>query len=140
MLRGDTAVSRGRQECTYCSVARLKYAFNMEAPSLPLILIEILSEDPSLRRITLQRDQIVDISLGMEPAEQLPPGHQLEWQPWRTLNRIRVGVGRSKDNMSRWGYLNDSYTKCRCGQEQTMAHLLVCPRNPNKATNARKMT
>jgi hypothetical protein len=47
---------------------------------------------------------------------------------------MRVGVGRSKDNMFRWVYLNDSDTKCRCGQEQTMAHLLVCPRNPNKCT------
>jgi len=47
---------------------------------------------------------------------------------------MRAGVGRSKDNMSKWGYLNDSDTKCRCGQEQTMAHLSVCPRNPNKCT------
>jgi len=45
-----------------------------------------------------------------------------------------VGIGRLKDNMSRWGYLNNSDTKCRCGQEQTLIHLLVCPRNPNKCT------
>lgn len=74
---------------------------------------EILSEVSSFRRITLWRDQIADTSWGMEPAEQLPPGHQLEWQTWRTLNRMRVGVGRSKDNISRRGYLNDSDTKCR---------------------------
>jgi hypothetical protein len=34
-LRSDTVVSKGRQECTYCSVARLKYTFNAEAPSVP---------------------------------------------------------------------------------------------------------
>ncbi|KAF0704307.1 Uncharacterized protein FWK35_00033513 [Aphis craccivora] len=39
---------------------------------------EILTEDPSLRRIILWRDQIVDTSWGMEPAGQLLPGHQLE--------------------------------------------------------------
>jgi hypothetical protein len=36
---------------------------------------------------------------------------------------MRVGLGRSKDNMFKWGYLNDSDTKCKCDQEQTMANL-----------------
>lgn len=102
--------------------------FRLKARKSFLKTSEILTEDPSLRKITLWRDQIVVTSWGMEPAEQLSPGHQLEWETWRTLNRMRVGVGRSKDNMSRWVYLNDSDTKCRCGQEQTMAHLLVCPK------------
>jgi hypothetical protein len=92
---------------------------------------EILIEDLLL---TFWRDQIVDTSWGMEPAEQIPTDHQLEWKTWRTLNRMRVDVGRSKYNMSRWGYLNDSNTKRRCGQEQIIAHLLVCPRSPNKCS------
>jgi hypothetical protein len=39
---------------------------------------EILTKDPSLRRITLWRKQIVGTSWGMEPTEQLPLGYKLE--------------------------------------------------------------
>jgi len=50
-------------------------------------------------------------------------------EPWRTLNRLRVAVGRSKENMRKWGYGDQNITG-KCGEEQTMSHLLVCPAGP----------
>lgn len=47
--------------------------FRLKSRKIFLKASEILTEEPSLRRITLWRDQIVDTSWGMEPAEQLPP-------------------------------------------------------------------
>ncbi|KAL4092417.1 hypothetical protein QTP88_026918 [Uroleucon formosanum] len=75
-----------------------------------------------------------DIKGWIEPAEHLPSGHELQWHVWKTLNQLRVGVGRSKDNMLKWGYLNDQETSCHCGTIQTMAHLLVCPLAPGLCT------
>lgn len=40
----------------------------------------------------------------MEPSERLPPGNNLDWPVWKTLNKLRVGVGRTKENMRKWGY------------------------------------
>ena len=40
----------------------------------------------------------------MEPSERLSPGNNLDWPVWNTLNRLRVGVGRTKENMRKWGY------------------------------------
>jgi hypothetical protein len=28
--------------------------------------------------------------------EKLPPGYRCEWNTWKTLNRLRVGVARTK--------------------------------------------
>jgi len=40
------------------------------------------------------RDQIANTSWGGGIAEQLPPGHQLAWRTWRTVNSIwAVDVG-----------------------------------------------
>lgn len=49
----------------------------------------------------------------------------VEWPIRRTLNRLRIGVGRSKENMQKWGYGDQNIT-CICGQGQTMSYLLVC--------------
>jgi len=93
-----------------------------------------LENDPSQSRINAWKDKTEDIRGWIEPAELLPPGHELQWHVWKTLNRLRVGVGRSKDNMLKWGYLNDQETSCHCGTIQTMAHLLVCPLAPGPCT------
>jgi hypothetical protein len=39
--------------------------------------------------------------LEFEPAELLPVGHELDWPTWRSLNILRVGVGRSKNNVKK---------------------------------------
>jgi hypothetical protein len=61
----------------------------------------------------------------ISPVEHLPAGHTLDWPAWRTLNRLRTRVGRSKDNL-----------KCTCGDEYTMRYLLICP---NCSTNRTTM-
>jgi len=52
----------------------------------------------------------------------------------RHKNGLRVGVGRTKDNLLEWGYLNNQDASCHCGTTQTMAHLLVCPLAPGPCT------
>jgi len=34
--------------------------------------------------------------------ESLPPGQNLKYETWKTLNRLRVGVARTKKNLVKW--------------------------------------
>ena len=44
-------------------------------------------------------------------------------------------MGRSKTNMSKWGYADTADTACECGtSEQTMQHLLRCPLLENECS------
>uniref|UniRef100_A0A803SZ68 Reverse transcriptase domain-containing protein n=1 Tax=Anolis carolinensis TaxID=28377 RepID=A0A803SZ68_ANOCA len=70
----------------------------------------------------------------MAPQEGLPPGANQEWATWKSLNRLRSGVGRSKDNLARWHYLEESSTLCDCGAEQTTQHMYACPQCPALCT------
>ena len=57
------------------------------------------------------------------PMESLPPGHSLPRRDWCVLNRARTGVGRTGDNMVKWGISDQA--GCPCGAEtQTMTHCL----------------
>ena len=61
--------------------------------------------------------------LPIPTSEQLAPGHKSEWKLWKSLNRLRTGMGRSKTNLSKWGYADAADTACECGtSEQTMQH------------------
>ncbi len=72
-------------------------------------------------------DVPASVNMGLEVAESLPAGSGEDWLCWRSLNRLRAGVGRAKTVMTRWGYLNDAHSvDCDCGEPQTMAHLLSC--------------
>lgn len=65
------------------------------------------------------------------PKENLPPGYKEPWPTWRSLNRLRTQVGRSKDNLCRWGYSSIADASCECGEPlQTMVHLTNCPACP----------
>lgn len=66
------------------------------------------------------------------PAEKLPPGNDLPWAIWKSLNRLRAGVGRCRESRARWGFTANSL--CDCGASQTMAHLLSCPNSPSTCT------
>ena len=67
------------------------------------------------------------IKLGLEAAEALPAGSDQPWLWWRSLNRLRTGIGRAKTTMRRWGYIDNTQSvNCDCGEPQTMAHLLSC--------------
>ena len=72
-------------------------------------------------------DLPASVNMGLEVAESLPAVSGEDWLCWRSLNRLRTGVGRAKTVMRRWGYLDDAQSvDCDCGEPQTMAHLLSC--------------
>ncbi|CAG9134999.1 unnamed protein product [Plutella xylostella] len=67
----------------------------------------------------------------VQPAKELPAGGGEEWSVWKTLNRLRAGVARTKDNLRRWDMLPaNASTLCRCGSLQTTSHLIECPNAP----------
>ena len=67
-------------------------------------------------------------SMALKPSEELPTGAEARWTEWKCLNRLRTGVGLSKEFLQRWGYLDDSNLNCECGTEpEAMQHLLECP-------------
>ncbi|KAJ8888327.1 hypothetical protein PR048_007814 [Dryococelus australis] len=60
-------------------------------------------------------------------SETLPPGHDKGWLTWKSLNRLRSGVGRSKKvNLARSCYAKDDNINCDCEEDQTVQHMLQC--------------
>jgi hypothetical protein len=123
MYGQNDPTSRLKSRKSFLKVRRLKLS------------TEELTETPLLKRICEWKKLITDINSKrwMEPSERLPPSNNLEWLVWKTLNRLHVGVGRTKENMRKWGY-GDQDINCICGQEQKTLHLLVCPRGPSPCT------
>ena len=84
-----------------------------------------------INKLTTWNDRVSElpekVHMGMSAVETLPNGADAPWCEWKCLNRLRSGVGRSKVNLQKWGYLHGDDSKCQCGAEQTMNHLLVCP-------------
>ncbi|KAF0761727.1 pleckstriny domain-containing family F member 1 [Aphis craccivora] len=54
----------------------------------------------------------------IQPTQYLPPGKDLQWNLWKTINRMRAGRLKNEDD------------KCDCGERQTNEHLLICTENP----------
>ena len=81
-------------------------------------------------RLELWRERLepldARVHLDISADEHLPAGAENPWTTWKALNRLRTQVGRSRVNMSKWGFSNEPET-CDCGIRQTMQHLLVCP-------------
>ena len=101
--------------------------------------VQPLSQPPQTARLTLWEEQRIAkqhlAKLPIPTSEQLAPGHKSEWKLWKSLNRLRTGMGRSKTNLSKWGYADTADTACECGtSEQTMQHLLRCPLLENKCS------
>lgn len=43
------------------------------------------------------------------------------------FNRLKIGVGRCKTTLKKWNILGElDTTNCKCGETQTMGHLLQC--------------
>ena len=58
-----------------------------------------------------------------DPNEELPRGTNLQRKDWVTLNRGRAKVGRTGDNLKRWGLKPNS--ECSCGHpSQTIEHII----------------
>ena len=94
-------------------------------------IVTPLDSSASSGRLRLWKDSLADVpasvKMGLEVAESLPAGSGEDWLCWRTLNRLRTGVGRAKTVMMRWGYLDDAQSvDCDCEEPQKMAHLLSC--------------
>ena len=70
-----------------------------------------------------------------EPSECLPPGTHLPRPEWVTLNRARTKVGKTGDNLLKWGHA--ATAECPCGAEtQTMEHIMTsCPWGPSCTDN-----
>ena len=91
-------------------------------------------EPPDLSKYRLQkwreRDTQATNNALPNPSEDLPCGFSLTRKKWVTLNRGRTKVGRTRDNLQRWGYTNSA--ECPCGElNQTMNHILgSCPLGP----------
>ena len=88
-----------------------------------------LDSSASSSRLRLWKDSSTNVpasvNIGLEVAESLPAGSGEDWLCWRSLNRLRTGVGRAKTVMRRCGYLDDAQS-VDCDEPQTMAHLLSC--------------
>jgi len=56
--------------------------------------------------------------------EALPPGHQLPYRDWKTLNRIPTGTARTPVSLIKWGI--EKNPGCDCGEIQDDEHLLKC--------------
>lgn len=53
------------------------------------------------------------VKMGLLPPESLPAGSNYSWLCWRSLNRMRTGVGRAKPTMRKWHYMDEMQsTKC----------------------------
>jgi hypothetical protein len=69
------------------------------------------------------------------PLTQICPGsHLLDFNTWKSLNRIITGVAPLKTNMVKWGKTNSDDLYCGCGDVQDMGHLLSCRDCPQKCT------
>jgi len=72
-------------------------------------------------------------ALNIEPAEAIAFGHLASWAYWKCLNRLRIGVVRSKSTLAQWG-LYSGPTMCRCGSAEDTAGHLRCPLLPRGCT------
>ena len=84
-----------------------------------------LDSSASSSRLRLWKDSLTDVpasvKMGLEVAWSLPAGSGEDWLCWRSLNRLRTGVGRAKTVMRRWGYLDDAQSvDCDCGEPHTI--------------------
>ena len=74
-----------------------------------------------------------------DPSESFPSGSDLPRRDWVTLNRARSKVGKTGDNLLKWGFAADA--ECHCGAvTQTMEHIMTaCPLGPSCTDNDLKV-
>ena len=90
-------------------------------------LVQPKAETNTERWIDKLKSNQPSVDMGIQPSESLPPGSNAPWSTWKTLNRLRSGLGRTRANLIKWGY-HTGDPSCNCGTEtQAMEHLLQCP-------------
>jgi len=55
----------------------------------------------------------------IQTTHQLPLDGHLPWPIWKTFNRLKAGVARTKANMVTWGFNGEDDT-CDCGDDRPM--------------------
>jgi len=88
---------------------------------------------PEQYRIQKWREEL-QCEKPVPPAEHLPCGGNQPWIIWKTLNRLRTGVAKTKVNMRKWGYQKESDILCECGEDQSDDHLIQCTLAPPGCT------
>ncbi|KAL1445918.1 hypothetical protein WDU94_000020 [Cyamophila willieti] len=83
---------------------------------------------PEIRRVELWNNKVHQPII--ELGEEISKGENLPYPTWRSLNRLRTGVGRCAYNMVKWKLAEED--KCECGAVQNMEHLLNCPNLPTQ--------
>uniref|UniRef100_A0A2S2Q8Z5 RNA-directed DNA polymerase from mobile element jockey n=1 Tax=Sipha flava TaxID=143950 RepID=A0A2S2Q8Z5_9HEMI len=91
-----------------------------------------LHESPQKARLQKWQDELQPEEL-TQITQQLPMGGHLPWPLWKTLNRLKAGVARTKANMIKWKF-NGEDDSCDCGERQTDEHLLLCTMIPTQCT------
>jgi hypothetical protein len=95
----------------------------------------LLHQTPQEARLKAWKSRLNEASAYIAPAERLPPGANENWITWKALNRLRTGVGRSKDNLQKWGIRpGNSNVLCECGTVQTTQHMTQCSLCPASCT------
>ena len=80
---------------------------------------------PSEYRLERWKDanQLLPSDCLPEASESLPPGSSFCRKDWVALNRARAKVGKTGDNLAKWGLAENA--ACPCGEPiQTMDHIL----------------
>ena len=81
-------------------------------------------EHASIYRLSTWKEWDNLVSEAVEdPREELPNGTELQRKEWVALNRARANVGRTADNLKKWGLSATSMCSCGC-PDQTMQHIL----------------
>lgn len=63
----------------------------------------------------------------MDSIKALPSSNQLKWPIWRTLICTRTEVGRTKDNLKKFGQIEGTPTTSKRGIEQTVNYYYAIP-------------
>ena len=67
-----------------------------------LSFVQSKAETNMERSIDKLKSNPLSVDMGIQPSESLPPGGDASWPIWKTLNRLRSGVGRTKANLIKW--------------------------------------
>ncbi|CAI6363865.1 unnamed protein product [Macrosiphum euphorbiae] len=78
-----------------------------------------IQDSPEQHRILKWREELQC----EKPAENLPCGGNQPWIIWKTLNRLRTGVAKTKVNMMKWEYQREPHILWECGEDQSDDHL-----------------
>ena len=82
--------------------------------------------DPNIWKEEWEQTKTRNYYLIKDPTQEVP-GFELPRKLWTAVNRIRVGVGRSMQELFKWGFTTDP--NCECGELQDMDHILTCSWN-----------